>query len=158
MTPRCRRTRRAALQRWFCALPLLLGLALASCQETRPQVVFFTQGGGEIPVLVEIADTPESRNHGLMYRTELAENHGVLFLFEDEAKRSFWMKNTPIALDMVFLSPDGHVVGIVENAEPFSLKTVGVAAPSKAVVEVNGGFSSRHHLAIGDRAEFRNVR
>jgi uncharacterized membrane protein (UPF0127 family) len=81
----------------------------------------------------------------------------MVFLFDGETDRSFWMKNTPLPLDMIFISKDGQIVGIHPNAEPFALKTISVGVPSQAVLEVNGGFAAAHGLAVGDRVTYRSI-
>jgi len=110
-----------------------------------------------VKVLVEVADTPDSQTRGLMYRAHLDPDAGMIFLFTGETDRAFWMKNTPLPLDMIFISKDGHIAGIHPNAEPFTLKTISVGAPSQAVLEVNGGFAAAHGLAVGDRVSYRNI-
>lgn len=145
------------MQRPLAAIAALLLCALA-CTETRPMVRIGTRHGEVAEVLVEVVDTPEARNRGLMYRKELPEGHGMLFLFENEANHTFWMKNTEIPLDLLFLGPGGHVVGVHENAVPYSTEPIAVAAPSKSVLEVPAGFVKRHGISIGDRAGIENVR
>ena len=92
-----------------------------------------------------------------MYRTELAPDRGMIFLFDREQNQSFWMKNTPLPLDMIFISTGGRIVGIHPNAEPFSLKPITVGAASRAVLEVNAGFAAAHGLAPGDLVTYRNI-
>jgi uncharacterized membrane protein (UPF0127 family) len=92
-----------------------------------------------------------------MYRTSLAEDHGMLFVFGDEVERSFWMKNTLIPLDMLFLARDGRVVGIHADAVPLSTMPLSVGQPSALVLEVNGGWARRHGVRPGDRVELRGV-
>ncbi len=106
---------------------------------------------------VEIAATPDTRARGLMYRRDLAPDHGMLFLFPAEASQSFWMKNTPLALDMLFLASDKRVVGIVANAQPFSTAPRRVEHPSRYVLEVRAGFCAQHGIAVGDQAEFIRI-
>ena len=155
MTACLGRPRRYALQPTFA---LLLALALAAgCTDTRPSVVIEPKAGKPVTVIVEVADTPDTQTRGLMYRKQLDPDHGMVFLFDAETDRSFWMKNTPLPLDMIFISRDGHIVGIHPNAEPFTLKAISVGAPSQVVLEVNGGFAATHGLAAGDRVTYRNI-
>jgi uncharacterized membrane protein (UPF0127 family) len=156
MTACLARPRRHALQPSFAAALLALAL-LAGCTDSRPAVVIEPKSGKPVTVFVEVADTPDAQTRGLMYRTHLDPDHGMVFLFDAETDRSFWMKNTPLPLDMIFISRDGHIVGIHPNAEPFALKTIGVGAPSQVVLEVNGGFAAAHALAAGDRVTYRNI-
>lgn len=76
----------------------------------------------------------------------------MLFVFPDSAVRSFWMKNTPLALDLIFID-ESRVVGIIENAVPFSLVSRSVGVPSRYVLEVHAGFARRHGIETGDRVE-----
>jgi uncharacterized protein len=137
---------------------LLLVLALAAaCQDHRPAVDLKPKSGPAVRVFVEVAETPDLQTRGLMYRTHLEPDRGMIFLFDGEKVHSFWMKNTVIPLDMLFISRDGRIVGIAENTEPFSLKPVGPAVPCQAVLEVNGGFAATHGLAVGDTVAYRNI-
>ena len=102
---------------------------------------------------VEIADTPEKRNFGLMYRQELPEFHGMLFLFPREEPLSFWMKNTPLPLDIIFMNSTLTIVGIAQQTTPFSEKQIPSGSPAQFVLEVNGGFCQQHDVAVGDRVE-----
>ena len=112
---------------------------------------------GEVSFQVEIAATPEKREVGLMYRRELPPNHGMLFLFPSEKINSFWMKNTPIPLDMIFISRDRRIVGIVHETVPFSLDSRSVSVPSQYVLEINGGLSRRYGFKAGDAVRFDDV-
>ncbi len=115
------------------------------------------KAASSVTVYVEVADTPDTQTRGLMYRNQLAPDAGMIFLFDREQNQSFWMKNTPLPLDMIFISRDGRIVGIHANAEPFSLKPISVGAPSRAVLEVNAGFAAAHGLAPGDPVTYRNI-
>lgn len=99
-----------------------LMILLTACSNTVGHVVLKTDRG-EIPFKVEIADTPEERERGLMFREKLEEGHGMLFVFEEEAPRGFWMKNTKIPLDIVFFDREKTVVSFVENMKPCSERT-----------------------------------
>jgi hypothetical protein len=93
-----------------------------------------------------------------MYRTALPEGRGMLFVFDRDADHGFWMKNTLIPLDMLFIAADGRLVGIHANATPLSTAQITAGAPSRFVLEVPGGFAARHGVATGDRVEFAGVR
>lgn len=139
-------------------LVVVLGVLLnSSACQAQPKVIISTKAGREVPFEVEIADTPAKRQLGLQYRRELAENRGMLFLFGQEREQTFWMKNTPIPLDMVFINADKKIVGIVQNAVPFSLDTRSVSLPSQFVLEINGGLSRRYGIQSGDRVRFEDV-
>lgn len=113
--------------------------------------------GGVRRVEVEVAATPESRARGLMWRKELPAGKGMLFIFPEDAVQGFWMRNTLIPLDMLFIDSKGRVVGIVENAEPRSLKSRGVGAPSKYVLEVPGGWTQKAGVLTGSTVEFEGL-
>jgi uncharacterized membrane protein (UPF0127 family) len=106
---------------------------------------------------VEIAETPQKRSFGLMYRKELPEMSGMLFLFPREEPLSFWMKNTILPLDIIFINTAHTIVGIARNTTPFSEKPLPSGGPAQFVLEVNGGFCQRHGVAVGDRVEFAGI-
>jgi hypothetical protein len=87
----------------------------------------------------------------------LGSDRGMIFLFATEAPQSFWMKNTPIPLDMIFINRDRKIVGIVEQAAPYSLESRSVATPSQYVLEINGGLAKRHGIKAGDRVRFEGI-
>ena len=109
---------------------------------------------GSYKVEVEIADSITSRARGLMHRKELPQDQGMLFIFANSAKRSFWMKNTYIPLDMLFIDDQQTIVGIVENATPETTVARTVDAPSRYVLEVNGGFCQKHQIQVGSKVDF----
>lgn len=123
--------------------------ALAACPEDRVEIE--TQGGGVIAFAVEIADTPEERARGLMFRTDLAQDAGMLFLFDGAAERAFWMENTPLSLDMLFIGADGRVCGMVERAAPFTRDPRRSGCAASAVLEINGGQARSLGVTIGAR-------
>ncbi len=118
-------------------------------------VTFRPAGRPAVRVLAELAVTPRTREVGLMYRGELAPNRGMLFVFPREEIQVFWMKNTLIPLDMIFLDRHKVVVGVVANAKPLTLTPRRVNRPSAYVVEVNAGFAAAHGIRPGTKAEFR---
>ena len=99
---------------------------------------------------IEIADDDYQRETGLMYRTGLKENHGMLFIFEDEQPRGFYMKNTNIPLDLVFLDAENRIVSISNHARPQSLETIPSKVPAKYVLEINAGLAENWNLQVGD--------
>jgi uncharacterized membrane protein (UPF0127 family) len=109
---------------------------------------------GEIVFQAELADSPTERNKGLMFRESMGEREGMLFLFPDEAPRSFWMRNTLIPLDMIFVRADRTILGIVENAEPKTDTARAVEGSSQFVLEINGGLSRRLGIAPGQTVTF----
>jgi uncharacterized membrane protein (UPF0127 family) len=109
---------------------------------------------------LELAVTPEEIGTGLMFRPSLPDDQGMLFLFEVERVPSFWMKNTLIPLDLVFLDGRGRIVEIIENAQPCKVDPCPQYIPSVAawaVLELKAGAVERHSLAAGDRLRFRRV-
>lgn len=99
---------------------------------------------------VEMAVTPEETARGLMFRRELPEGHGMLFDFKTDQPVSFWMKNTYISLDMIFIRSDGRIARIAENTEPLSERNVPSGAPVRAVLEVIAGTARKLEIAPGD--------
>ena len=113
--------------------------------------------GDTVQIEVELAATPQAREIGLMNRASLATNHGMVFVFPRASPQQFWMKNTLIALDMIFIRADLTIAGIVADAEPLTLTGRGVDEPSLYVLEVVAGYAAAHHLAAGDRVKLENV-
>ncbi len=100
---------------------------------------------------VEVARTDKQKQIGMMFRNDVAPQTGMLFLFNDETIRSFWMKNTFVSLDLLFIRRDGVVSHIHENAEPRSLAAIPSNGPAFAVLEIGGGEAKRLELGVGDR-------
>jgi hypothetical protein len=100
---------------------------------------------------VELATTEPERERGLMFRKELPQGQGMLFDFFNDQPVSFWMHNTYISLDMIFISGDGRIVHIAENAKPLSDDLIPSAAPVRAVLEVIAGTVQKLGIATGDR-------
>jgi uncharacterized membrane protein (UPF0127 family) len=141
------------------ALAAVAGLLLTMVPAcgSDPRVVITAKSGKEFAARVEIADTPAKREMGLQYRSELADDRGMLFLFPDESVLTFWMKNTPIPLDMIFIGDDLKIVGIVRDAVPFTLSSRSVGAPSRFVLEIKGGLAKRYGIEAGDAVRFEGV-
>jgi uncharacterized membrane protein (UPF0127 family) len=114
-------------------------------------------GERQVTFNVELARTPQEREVGLMFRKQMAADAGMLFVFEHPAPQTFWMKNTLIPLDMIFISAEREIVGIVANAEPLTLTARGVNEPSQFVLEINGGLAARLGIRAGQRMQFRGV-
>lgn len=108
---------------------------------------------GPLTLDVEIADTPERRSRGLMERTDLGPEDGMLFDFGSARPITMWMRNTPTALDMVFLAPDGTVTHVAPDTVPFSTDIVSSRGPAAFVLEVVAGSAARWGLEPGDRLE-----
>jgi len=99
---------------------------------------------------VWIADTPERQQQGLMFVRDLPGTQGMLFPQDPPRVANFWMKNTYIELDMVFIGPDGHIVKIIERAQPFKLDNLSSDRPISAVLEIKGGEAAKLGVRIGD--------
>lgn len=105
---------------------------------------------------VEVARTPEQHSNGLMNRQSLAPDRGMLFPYEPPQAVAFWMKNTLIPLDMIFVSPGGKILRIEANTVPLSLEPVGSGEAVEAVLEIAGGRSAELGIAAGDKVEWQN--
>ena len=100
---------------------------------------------------VEIADNDATREHELMDRRYMAADHGMLFEFDRDEPVAFWMRNTYIPLDMIFIAPSGVVTHIAANAEPLSERVIPSGGPSVAVLELDGGIAASIGLKVGDK-------
>ncbi|WP_281684605.1 DUF192 domain-containing protein [Thalassobaculum salexigens] len=130
------------------AVFLLLAPAAAWAVELVPLTVT-TEEGVAHPFQVEIADSPDERARGLMFRKELAEDRGMLFLFPRRERIAMWMRNTEIPLDMLFISDDGRVTQIHERAVPHSEAVISSRRRVRYVLELPGGTADRLGLAPG---------
>ncbi len=113
-------------------------------------LIVLSSSGVEHKFKVELALTPDQQARGLMHRTELAPGTGMLFVFPDVSEKSFYMKNTLIPLDMIFIRKDGYIHRIHENAVPHDLTSIPSNGPVYAVLEVVGGTASRLNIRAGD--------
>lgn len=145
------------------AAALLLAAALA-CPRSPPPAdpapaaarVLVDAERGTAAVRVEVARTPEAQERGLMYRKALDPDAGMIFVFDVEKPHAFWMANTLLPLDMIFISADGRVAAIVERA-PLGLESDDGGVAARYVLEVNRGWSREHGVKKGDRVRFENV-
>jgi len=112
----------------------------------------------DLVVDVEIAERHEDRMRGLMYRTQMADAAGMLFVFKERRVQSFWMKNTCLPLDMLFIDHDGLIVGIEENVPTMNVSNYGVQCPSLYVLELNAGWTRRNSVRAGQRVAFEGLR
>lgn len=145
------RGRRAAA---LAVITLTLGISLVACAQGPHVEIIAPDGKVRADVAVEIAATPPQRETGLMYRSHLGANDGMIFLFTHPQPLTFWMKNTEIPLDMIFAGAGRQVVGTVDQAEPYSEQLLSVEGDSQYVLEVNGGFCKAHGIAAGDHLQF----
>jgi uncharacterized protein len=114
-------------------------------------LTILTADGGRHRFTVELAETPAQLEQGLMFRTSLAPDAGMLFDFKRPTVATMWMRNTLIPLDMLFVDAKGKIVNIEERAVPESDAVISAAAPVRAVIELNGGTAARLGIASGDR-------
>jgi uncharacterized protein len=142
-------------QKFRISLALLLLSFLLGCEATEPWVEVNGQR-----YLVEIAADDATRTRGLMFRDELADNRGMLFIFEREAPRSFWMRNTRIPLDIIYLDRDLKVVSISANTPPCRTRqcpSYPSTGPAQYVLELNAGHAERLSLSRGDQLTTGNI-
>ena len=125
-----------------------LTLLLSSCFDKEPNLTFKTIDG-DVNYQLEVAITPEEQSHGLMERTSLAADSGMLFPIAPVQPVTMWMKDTKISLDIIFIGADNRIVRIIENAEPMSTKHLVSGYPVKAVIELNAGDAAKHGIKIG---------
>ena len=109
------------------------------------------RGGRRLPFRVEVADTPEAQARGLMFRTELAPDEGMIFPYRTPGQLSFWMKNTPLPLDIIFIAEGGRIANIAANTVPYSLDPVLSEGAAIAVLEIPGGRAAQLGIRAGDR-------
>jgi len=103
---------------------------------------------------IEIADDDYKTQTGLMYRRSMDENHGMLFIFDNMQMRSFYMKNTEFALDIIYFNSDMEIVSIQKNAQPFNETSLPSESPAQYVLEVNAGLSDKWKLEKGDKIRY----
>jgi len=132
---------------------------LPAASTGTPTVVLHATAGGQraIPVRVELALTGPQRERGLMFRNHLDPDTGMLFLFPSSAPLTFWMKNTLIPLDMIFIDSNRRIVGIVENAAPETETGRHVEGASQYVLEIGGGLSQKWGIAAGSTVDFQGL-
>jgi len=129
----------------------LVLFAPAPSRAADPHTLEIASKGGVHVFSVEIADTDAAREKGLMYRKALPDGTGMLFDFKKEEPVGFWMQNTYIPLDMIFIRADGRILRIAENTEPLSTRIIPSGGPVLAVLEVIGGTAHKLGIAPGDR-------
>ncbi|WP_369999550.1 DUF192 domain-containing protein [Winogradskyella sp.] len=155
----------------YCSVLVCILIISFSCKEekttkTEDKVVLNFKKEGSLDIIkadsdsiiktldIEIADTDYETQTGLMYRNQLGNNQGMLFVFPNEIMRSFYMKNTKIPLDIIYIDEDKTIVSFQKNAKPFDETSLPSNAPAKYVLEVNAGLSDQWQLEVGDSIEF----
>jgi len=145
----------AILPRCKTISKLLLVLAvLVAARQADAAPLIIHAGGSSYKFEVELATTPAEREQGLMFRKSLAPNAGMLFLYPNEQEVAFWMKNTLIPLDMLFLKADGSIARIAHDAVPLDETPIPSNAAVKAVLEVNGGTAQALGIKEGDKVDY----
>jgi uncharacterized membrane protein (UPF0127 family) len=144
---------RAALLAFLFVFTAVSGLKAETSVElpTVPLTVESNNGKMRTDFLAELAATPQDRAKGLMFRTELADDRGMLFDFKQTRSVSMWMKNTPLSLDMIFSDDKGKVVYVARNTVPYSEEIISPGVPVYAVFEVKAGTAHRLNVKPGDR-------
>jgi uncharacterized membrane protein (UPF0127 family) len=142
-----------------CLAALTILIALPACSKSKPltfpvgrPVVFETSAGSPTLSPVEVANTPERRAQGLMWRSSLAPNAGMVFPFGQATNTTFWMKNTTIPLSIAFVGSDGTIVGI-DDMPPCTTETCPTYAPNAdytEAIEANQGWFESHGVKVGD--------
>lgn len=134
------------------ALLLVLATGTSSAAEQFEKATLdILSAGKRHTFIVEIADTPRRREQGLMHRKSLPLNTGMVFVFEEQFMQHMWMKNTYVALDMLFADDSGKIVSIARRTEPLSLKVISSRVPARYVLELRAGTVDRLNIIVGDR-------
>ena len=108
-------------------------------------------------IAIEIADNEYETQTGLMYRTKLESNHGMLFIFPEEQMLSFYMKNTKIPLDIIYIDENHTIVSVQKNAQPFDETSLPTEVPAMYVLEINGGLFDEWQLNVGDAISYEVI-
>lgn len=139
----------------FLALILVAGLSAGAVAQDdgkrlRTEPLTVESASKTHRFTVEVAVTAPERSRGLMFREEMAADHGMLFIFEQEGDRYFWMKNTPLPLDIIYIDAAGGIVSIAADTTPFSEQTIPSEAPARYVLELNAGTAAQRGIKVGD--------
>lgn len=152
------------IRRSLLAAAALLAAGRAAAQPgvDRPQprlpterMVILTRDGRRLDFTVEMALTPDQQTVGLMFRTEVPANEGMIFDWGAPRESSMWMRNTLVPLDMLFIAADGRIHRIAERTVPLSLTPIGSGGPVRATLELQGGITERLDIRVGDRVLHR---
>lgn len=143
--------RAAVVAALFCFAMLLTATQTPLDAKMRQDRLTLVTAAAEHVISIEVAETPEQKSLGLMFRSSLADGHGMLFPYQGPQEITMWMRNTLIPLDMVFIRADGTVHRIAARTEPLSERVIGSQGPVTAVLELAGGAAARLGLEVGDR-------
>jgi uncharacterized membrane protein (UPF0127 family) len=116
--------------------------------------IILSKSSSPLAIDIEIADDDPERMRGLMDRLSLPEMAGMLFIFEKDEPRSFWMKNTFISLDIIYINSNKEIVSIQKYTQPKTTSSIPSEKPAKYVLEVNAGFTDKYEISPGDKIEF----
>lgn len=126
---------------------------------TEGRLAFIQDGDSTVTIDIEIAETDSARERGMMQREGFPDDRsGMLFPFDKEQPQSFWMSNTPVALDIIFVDADSQIVSIAKYTTPFSSENYRSGEPAQFVVEVPAGFVDSHGILEGDRIRWRRLK
>lgn len=141
------------IRRTLCILVMMCGVFLAQVAQAscRADTVFLRGDWGQARFAVEIADTPQSRSQGLMFRESMPKSAGMLFVYDAPQRATFWMRNTLIPLDMIFLDARGVVRHVHHEAIPGDETTIDGGRDILAVLEINGGLARAMGIAAGSQ-------
>jgi hypothetical protein len=122
-------------------------------------LAFIKQGSQDTVRIIdiEIAETPDERSQGMMFRSSMSDSVGMLFIFESSKEQTFWMKNTKLSLDILFADENFQIVTIYKYTTPYSEASLPSFKEAKYVVEVSGGFTNRYNITEGDKIAFERV-
>lgn len=144
--------------------PMLMGKAetLTSNQIKTAEIDFTHEGDLSIfkgdkllkKIAIEFANSPSERELGLMYRQTMQQNQGMLFVFPDEQIRTFYMKNTFLPLDIIYINANKEIISIVKNARPMDETSLPSEKPAKYVLEINAGLTDAWGIEIGDHISY----
>ena len=161
----------------FYTLLLLIVCSFTACQKNQPKennsttptvavasLLFEEEGklkffGSDTTkvlkeIKIELADSPEEQEQGMMFRKEMPADTGMLFTFPDEAPRSFWMANTYLSLDIIYVNASKEIVSIARNAPPLSTESIPSEKPAKYVIEVPAGYTDTNGIIEGQKVNF----
>jgi uncharacterized protein len=145
------------------AVVLYVGLKSPSSADSRamilpvdPDPLIVETAHGERSFTIEIADDASERERGLMFRENMDDNHGMLFVFEDQRDVGFWMKNTPMPLDLLFIAQDGTIKAIMPGVS-LSEAVISPGVPVRFVLELKAGIAAKEGIADGDKARHRAI-
>jgi hypothetical protein len=150
------------------ALLLAAALSLSACaqqdvgdrgggaeQGVAYETVTIQTRNGPVSFTVEIADDDAERSRGLMFRETLAPDHGMLFHFQQPEMASFWMRNTSLSLDIIFIAPDGRILNIADHTTPYSDAPIPAVGLTRGVLEIAAGRAEELGIRPGDQVEHR---